>query len=144
MSAADRWGVTLETSPTGEVTLTGVLRDMALYADTVRLVREVPGVRDVRGNVEVADLGPVSIGRGESARIQAEIQQRLRSRGLLRESVADRWGVTVEVSPERDVTLVGAVRDAAMSREAVRRAQEVANVRLVKQDIRVMDQGDGQ
>ena len=140
VSSADRWGVTLQMASSGEATLSGVLRDMALYAEAIRLVREVPGVQDVRGNVEVSEVGAASTGQLDSAGIQAEIQQRLRRRGLLRESSADRWGVTVEVSAEGDVTLVGAVRDREMQREAVRRAREVAKVRQVKTDIRV--QGD--
>ena len=144
MSAADRWGVTLETASTGEVTLSGVLRDMVLYADAIRLVREVPGVREVRGSVQVADAGTVSVTKSESARLRIEIQQRLRSSGLLRESASDRWGVLVEVSPEGEVTLVGAVRDAEMYQETIRRAQEVSKMRLIKQDIRVMDRGNGQ
>jgi osmotically-inducible protein OsmY len=144
VSAADRWGVTLETASTGEVTLSGVLRDMVLYVDAIRLVREVPGVREVRGSVQVADTGTVSVTKSESARLQIEIQQRLRSGGLLRESASDRWGVLVEVSPEGEVTLVGAVRDAEMYQEAIRRAQEVSKMRLIKQDIRVMDRGNGQ
>src|SRR5262245_3341259 len=49
VSSADRWGVTLETAPSGEVVLAGVLRDLALYDEAVRLVREVPGVKAVRG-----------------------------------------------------------------------------------------------
>ena len=144
VSAADRWGVTLETAPTGEVTLSGVLRDMVLYADAIRLVREVPGVREVRGSVKVADAGTVSVAQSESARLQIEIQQRLRSGGLLRESASDRWGVLVEISPDGGVMLVGAVRDAAMYREVIRRAQEVSNVRPVKHDISVMDRGNEQ
>ena len=139
MSSADRWGVTLETAPSGEVVLAGVLRDLALYDEAVRLVREVPGVKAVRGNVEVSDVGTASIVQNDAARIRAEIQQKLRSRGLLRESTADRWGVTVEVNPDGDVMLVGAVRDAEMSSEAVSRAQEVPRVRHVKQDIKVME-----
>ena len=139
VSAADRWGVTLETAANGEVTLAGVLRDMALYEEAVRLIREVPEVKTVRGAVEVSDVGTVPIVHSDSARIQVEIQQKLRSRGLLRESEADRWGVTVEVNPEGDVMLVGAVRDAEMHSEAVRRAGEVARVRQVKQDIKVME-----
>ena len=122
--------------------MSGVLRDMGLYAEAIRLVRAVPGVQDVRGNVEVPQVGATSNGHIDSARIQAEVQQRLRSRGLLRESTADRWGVTVEVSAEGDVTLVGAVRDREMHREAVRRAGEVARVRQVKPDIKVMERGD--
>lgn len=139
VSSADRWGVTLETAPSGEVVLGGVLRDMTLYDEAVRLVREVPGVKAVRGSVEVSDVGTTSIVQSDAARIRAEIQQKLRSRGLLRESAADRWGVTVEVNPDGDVMLVGAVRDAEMSWEAVSRAQEVPRVRHVKQDIKVME-----
>jgi len=77
VSAAGRWAVTLETAPTGEVRLSGVLRDMVLYADAIRLVREVPGVREVRGIVQVADAGTVSVAQSESARLRIEIQQRL-------------------------------------------------------------------
>jgi len=139
VSAADRWGVTLDTAPNGEVTLAGVLRDMALYEEAVRLVREVPEVKAVRGTVEVSDVGTVPIVHSDSARIQVEIQQKLRSRGLLRESEADRWGVTVEVNSEGDVMLVGAVRDAEMYSEAVRRAREVTRMRQVRQDIKVME-----
>ena len=144
VSAADRWGVTLETGPGGEVNLTGVLRDMALYNEAVRLVREVPDVKTVRGSVEVRDLGAVSIVQSDAALIQAEVQQKLRTRGLLRESTADRWGVTVQVNPDGDVMLEGAVRDAEMYSEALRRAQEVARGRQVKQDIRVMERSTAQ
>src|SRR5262249_30650926 len=105
VSPADRWGVTLETAASGEVSMSGVLRDMALYDEAVRLVREVPGVKAVRASVEVSDVGVASIAQSDVARIQAEIQQKLRSRGLLRESAADRWGVTVEVNLDGDVTL---------------------------------------
>ena len=144
VSAADRWGVTLETGSSGEVSLSGMLRDMALYNEAVRLVREVPDVKSVRGSVQVWDVGAVSIGQSDAARIQAEVQQKLRTRGLLRESTADRWGVTVEVNPEGDVMLEGSVRDAAMYSEAVRRAQEVASGRQVKQDIKVMERSAAQ
>ena len=96
----DRWGVSLDTASNGEVTLAGVLRDMALYEEAVRLVREVPEVKAVRGTVEVPDVGTAPIVHSDSVCVQVEIQQKLRSRGLLRESEADRWGVTVGVNPE--------------------------------------------
>jgi serine/threonine protein kinase/osmotically-inducible protein OsmY len=138
VSTADRWGVALEVGSTGEVTLSGTLRDMDLYNDAVRLVREVPGVQTVRAtNVRVADTTAATPVPGESARIRTEIQQRLRSRGLLRESSADRWGVTVEVGSGGDVTLVGLVRDAGLQAEAVRLAQGVQGVQQVKQEIRL-------
>jgi serine/threonine protein kinase/osmotically-inducible protein OsmY len=138
VSTADRWGVALEVGSTGEVTLSGTLRDMDLYNDAVRLVREVPGVQTVRAtNVRVADTTAATAVPGETARIRTEIQQRLRSRGLLRESSADRWGVTVEVGSGGDVTLVGMVRDAGLQAEAVRLAQGVQGVQQVKQEIRL-------
>jgi osmotically-inducible protein OsmY len=138
VSTADRWGVALEVGSTGEVTLSGTLRDMDLYNDAVRLVREVPGVQTVRAtNVRVADTTVATAVPGEAARIRTEIQQRLRSRGLLRESSADRWGVTVEVGSGGDVTLVGLVRDAGLQAEAVRLAQGVQGVQQVKQEIRL-------
>jgi osmotically-inducible protein OsmY len=140
VSSADRWGVTLEIGPGGVVTLSGVLRDTALYHEAIRIVREVPGVRDVAANgVRVAGGGAATTPQGDSARIRAEIQQRLRSRGLLRESPADRWGVTVEVGAEGDVALAGIVRDVGLQGEAVRLVQGVPGVRQVKQDIRVAE-----
>jgi osmotically-inducible protein OsmY len=143
VSSADRWGVTLEIGGSGVVALSGVLRDMPLYHEAIRIVREVPGVQDVRAaGVRVPGVGAESMAQGDSTRIRAEIQQRLRSRGLLRESPADRWGVTVEVSAEGEVTLVGLVRDAGLQGEVVRLVQGVPGVRRVKQDIRVA-QGAG-
>jgi osmotically-inducible protein OsmY len=140
VSSTDRWGVTIDIASNGAVTLGGALRDMALYAEALRLVREVPGVPDVQGDVEIGEIGPVTAAQSDSARLRSEVQERLRSRGLLRESSADRWGVIVEVDVNGDVRLSGAVRDSELHREAIRRAQEVARDRQVKPDIRVMEQ----
>ncbi len=52
VSTADRWGVTLEIGSRGEVILSGLLPDMALYHEALQLVRQVPGV----GEVQAADL----------------------------------------------------------------------------------------
>ncbi len=140
VSTADRWGVAPEMGSQGEVSLSGTLRDMELYNEAIRLVREVPGVQAVRAtNVRVADMGIATVEQGDSARIRGEIQQRLRSRGLLRESSADRWGVTVEVGASGEVTLAGMVRDAGLRGEAIRLAQSVQGVQQVKQEIRVME-----
>jgi osmotically-inducible protein OsmY len=49
--------VTLEITPHGEATLTGLLRDKALLDEAVRLVRETPGVQDVKAQVTLADTG---------------------------------------------------------------------------------------
>jgi hypothetical protein len=91
--------------------------------------------------VEVPDVRAVAA-TNDATRIQLEIQQTLRSRGLLRENAADRWGVTVEVSPSGDVTLEGAVRDVTLYHEAVRRVQEVAKGRHVTRNIRVIEARD--
>ncbi|MGH7314398.1 MAG: BON domain-containing protein, partial [Candidatus Rokuibacteriota bacterium] len=140
VSSADRWGVTPEIGSSGEVRLSGLLRDMTLYNETLRLVREVPGVKEVTAaDVRVADRGPSTAATGDSFRIRVEIQQRLRSRGLLRESSADRWGVTVKVSATGEVTLAGVLRDVGLQGEAIRIAQGVQGVQQVTQDIRVME-----
>jgi len=139
-SGADRWGVSLEVSPLGNVTLSGLLRDMALLDEAVRLVREVPGVKGVTGEVRVADNSKP----GESIGTREQIQQKLRDRGLLRESSADRWGVTVEVTAAGQVKLAGALRDAGLRREAIRIAQEVAGARPVTDEISVMERAERQ
>ncbi|HSF07354.1 MAG TPA: serine/threonine-protein kinase [Methylomirabilota bacterium] len=55
VSTADRWGVTLEIGSRGEVILSGLLPDMALYNEALRLVREVPGIGEVQAaNLRVA------------------------------------------------------------------------------------------
>jgi hypothetical protein len=70
---------------------------MALYEEAVRLVGEVPEVKAVRETVEVPDVGTAPIVHSDSVCVQVEIQQKLRSRGLLRGSEADRWGATCEL-----------------------------------------------
>lgn len=145
VSGSDRWGVMAEIGPTGEVALSGTLRDMSLYREAVRLVREVPGVRDVKTTgVRVSDIGGVSAAQSDSAGLRAEIQARLRARGLLRESAGDRWGVTVEVGANGEVTLGGVVRDAALQGEAIRLVLGVPGVQHLKQDIRVMEEAGRQ
>jgi hypothetical protein len=99
------------------------------------------GPSETERSVEVPTVRTVG-GADDADRVRLEIQQTLRSRGLLRESVADRWGVTVDVSPSGDVMLEGAVRDVALSQEAVRRAQDVAKARHVSHNIRVIAGGD--
>jgi serine/threonine protein kinase len=50
---SDRWGVTVEASGTGVVTLRGLLRDQKLREDAIRLAREVPGVSDVQPSIKL-------------------------------------------------------------------------------------------
>src|SRR5262245_6730811 len=144
VSSDDRWGVGVDVGSGGVVTLTGALRDMGLQGEAVRLVREVPGVQDVKADVRVADAASVTIVRNDSARLRTEVEQALRKRGLLRESSADRWGVTVEVGAAGEVKLMGVVRDSGLQGEAIRLVEAVPGVRNVKQDIRVGDRTSGQ
>src|SRR5262245_475392 len=140
VSSSDRWGVMVDVGSTGEVALSGTLRDLTMYQEAIRLVREVPGVPDVKATgVVVSEAPGVSAVQYDSAGIRAEIQARLRTRGLLRESATDRWGVTVEVGVGGDVTLGGVVRDVGLQGEAIRLVQGVPGVQQVKQDIRVME-----
>ena len=134
-SSADRWGVALDVSSLGQVTLSGLLRDKVLFEQAARLVREVPGVQGVTGNVTVAE----NSAPGEPGGVREQIQQKLQSRGLLRASSADRWGVTVEVSAQGDIKLAGALRDVGLRREAIRLAQEAAGQRPVTDEISVVD-----
>jgi serine/threonine-protein kinase len=65
--------------------------------------------------------------------LRAQVEDRLRSRGLLRGSGADpETGLVVEVSPDNVVTLRGVVRDAAQREEAatLARTAGAADVRL--------------
>jgi osmotically-inducible protein OsmY/predicted Ser/Thr protein kinase len=140
VSGSDRWGVAVEIGSTGEVALSGTLRDITLYREAVRLVREIPGIRDVKTTgVRVSDVGGAPAAQADTAALRAEIQARLHARGLLRESSTDRWGVTVEVGPNGEVTLGGIVRDAVLQGEAIRLVQGVPGVQQVKQEIRVME-----
>ena len=50
---SDRWGVTVEASGGGLVTLRGLLRDQKLREDAIRLAREVPGVSDVQQSINL-------------------------------------------------------------------------------------------
>jgi osmotically-inducible protein OsmY len=144
-STADRWGVSPEIDTGATVTLSGLLRDTALLTEAIRLVQETSGVKQVKADaVRVAQAGAVSAVQADSTRIRSEVQQRLRSRGLLRESSADRWGVTVEVTGDGEVTLVGLLRDGKLRGEAVRLAQEVPGVRQVKQNVSVVEGAAGQ
>jgi osmotically-inducible protein OsmY len=73
----------------------------------------------------------------DAVRTRAAIEQRLRNRGLLRESSSDRWGVTVEVTGNGMVTVAGTLRDTALQNEAVRIIRETPGVRDVRENITI-------
>jgi type II secretory pathway predicted ATPase ExeA/osmotically-inducible protein OsmY len=139
VSIADRWGVSVEVGPGGEATLNGVLRDMPLLNEAIRIVREVPGVANVKANVQVPDAGTVTAAQNDAIRLRTDVERSLRQRGLLRVSRADRWGVEVRVDAGGDVTLVGVLREVGMRSEVVRIVQETPGVKQVKADITVME-----
>ena len=113
-SSADRWGVTLDVSSLGHVTLSGLLRDKMLFEEAARLVREVPGVQGVTGNVTIAE----NSAPGEPGGVREQIQQKLQSRGLLREQ---RRPLGCHRGGQRagDIKLAGALRDVGLRREAI-------------------------
>ena len=53
VSEADRWGVTVDSGSGGVVVLRGTLRDQKLRDDAVRVVRDIPGVSDVRTSINL-------------------------------------------------------------------------------------------
>jgi serine/threonine protein kinase len=55
VSESDRWGVSVDASGSGVITLRGLIRDQKLRDDAVRLTREVPGVAEVRVNVSLPE-----------------------------------------------------------------------------------------
>jgi hypothetical protein len=76
---------------------------------------------------------PAEPGAPDVDRLRAQVEDRLRRRGLLRERGSDQnTGVTVEVGPNGVVTLRGIVRDAAQRDEAatLARLDGVSEVRL--------------
>jgi osmotically-inducible protein OsmY len=65
------------------------------------------------------------------------VEEKLRSRGLLRQGGADRWGVVVQIGGDGIVTLTGVLQDADQRNETVRLAAEVPGVTGVRQQINV-------
>src|SRR5258706_66029 len=53
VSESDRWGVSVDASTGGIVSLRGLLRDQRLRDEAIRLSREVPGVADVKVNISL-------------------------------------------------------------------------------------------
>ena len=127
-------GLSIEVSSAGVVTLSGTLRDQKLKGEVSRLVGEVPGVAEVRQNVQIG----LPDRDDQSVEIRAQIEQRLRNSGLLKVSDSDRWGLTVNIASGGIVTLTGVLRDQKLRFEAVRLTREVPGVSDVRQNIRVV------
>jgi serine/threonine protein kinase/osmotically-inducible protein OsmY len=134
-SPDDRWGVTVDVGSDGTVRLAGVVRDLNLQNEAVRLTREAPGVRAVTTNIAIPGIDAVL--QHDLIRTRSLLEQRLRNRGLLKESPADRWGVSVDVGANGVVTLSGTLRDQGLQNDAVRVSREVPGVTDVRQNISI-------
>jgi serine/threonine protein kinase/osmotically-inducible protein OsmY len=142
-TAADRWGVTVEIGPDGIVTAAGIVRDRTLQDEAIRLIQEAAGTSQVRDGITRPDSGH-SPPDAEATRIRTLIEQKLRSRGLLRESAVDRWGVTVDIDSDRVVSLAGMVRDQKLLAETIHLAREVSGVKEVRPNITVQERWQSQ
>ena len=89
----------------------------------------VPKPPPVRNTAPVAALDP-SAAKGL-------VEQKLRSRGLLKENRNAQWGVTVDVTDGGVVTLTGVLQTNDQRNDTVRLAAEVPGVTDVKQRINV-------
>ena len=49
------WGVSVDVAPTGAVTLTGIVQSGAQKSESVRLASQVPGVTEVRPQINVRE-----------------------------------------------------------------------------------------
>jgi hypothetical protein len=85
----------------------------------------------------VARPNQESAARPDPVGMKALVEQKLRARGLLKQSNADRWGVIVDITTGGVVTLTGVLRNNDERNETVRLAGEVPGVSEVKPRINV-------
>jgi osmotically-inducible protein OsmY len=107
----------------------------ARRADEARRARELEPPRRLQDRTAPVDPAPVA--RLDPSAAKAAVEQKLRGRGLLKQTGADRWGVLVEVSGDGVVTLTGVLQNADQRNETMRLAGEVPGVTGVKQQINV-------
>jgi osmotically-inducible protein OsmY len=81
------------------------------------------------------DPGPVAA--LDPAAAKGMVEQKLRGRGLLKQSAGNQWGVTVEITSGGVVTLTGVLQNNEQRNETVRLAADVPGVTEVKQRINV-------
>ncbi len=102
------------------VTLTGTVPDQRQKDEAIRLANNGPGVKEVRPNISVA------VRQLEPAEIQRLVEQRLKESGLV---------LTVQVNPERMVTLSGVVESNQKKEQAKNIASGISGVTQVKDGI---------
>ena len=110
-------GLTVAVSPERVVTLTGTVQDQRERDDAVRLAMLAPGVREVKPNITVAVRPP------DPKEVRRLVEQRLRENGL---------NLTIDVNPDRIVTLTGVVESEQKREQAKAIASGVAGVSQVK------------
>jgi osmotically-inducible protein OsmY len=89
----------------------------------------VPKPPPARNTTPVAALDPTAA--------KGQVEQKLRSRGLLKEGRNAQWGVTVDVTDGGVVTLTGVLQTNEQRNDTVRLAGEVPGITDVKQRINV-------
>ncbi len=109
----------------------------ARKADDARRVAEQKRATDLPLPRPVPAPGPGPVARVEPAVAKGMVEQKLRERGLLKQSGADRWGVTVEITGAGVVTLTGVLHNNEQRSESVRLAGDVPGVTEVQQRINV-------
>jgi osmotically-inducible protein OsmY len=136
-------GVTAAVTAQGIVTLVGAVRAREEADKAVRVARAAPDVKQVVTRIEVREPPPPPQPRplAPAGRIRQMVEDRLRGEDWLKRNPADRMGLTVEVSDDAVVTLVGALATPAAVDKAVRVAGAVPDVKQVVPRIEVLDLG---
>ena len=88
-------------------------------------------------DMPVQRVNPGPVARVDPAATKATVEQTLREYGLLKQSGADRWGVSVEITGAGVVTLTGVLRNDQQRSDTVRLAGAVPGVSEVRQRINV-------
>jgi serine/threonine-protein kinase len=86
-----------------------------------------------------ARVEPPAPAPSDPARVRALVEQKLRDGGLLRERGPDGMGVTVEIAPDRVVTLTGVLRDREQRERTVRLVEAVPGVKQVRPNINLQE-----
>jgi serine/threonine-protein kinase len=136
-------GVTAVVTAQGVVTLVGAVSAREEADKAVRVARGAPDVKQVVTRIEVREPPPPPPARppARTGDIRQGVEERLRREDLLKRTPSDRLGLTVEVSDEAVVTLVGALATPAAVARAVQMAGAVSDVKQVVQRIEVLDLG---
>lgn len=109
--------------------------------DVRRQQQETPRQRAEAKALEQAVQAPPKVAMvfEDPNRLRKLVEERLRGGGFLKGSSSSEFGVTVEVSSDRIVTLIGILRTRQERTETVRLAREISGVTEVRQRINVLE-----